>query len=57
MYVSTFEALLRNECGFDRPLPWWDETLDAGRINESSIFTAGYLPLHEPLENGFRPEP
>ncbi|KAG6364041.1 hypothetical protein INS49_009144 [Diaporthe citri] len=46
-FVSTFEALLRNECGFDRALPWWDETLDAGKFNESSIFTPedfGSLP-------------
>ena len=42
-FVSTFEALLRTECDFDRPLPWWDETLDAGKFNESSIFTPEYF--------------
>ncbi|KAL2279097.1 hypothetical protein FJTKL_13673 [Diaporthe vaccinii] len=42
-FVSSFEALLRNECGFDRALPWWDETLDAGKFNESGIFTPEYF--------------
>jgi len=38
-YLWTFEDLLRSECGFDRALPWWDETRYAGRFAASSIFS------------------
>lgn len=38
-YLWTFEDLLRSECGFDRNLPWWDETRYAGRFAQSSIFS------------------
>lgn len=46
-FISAFEAALRTNCGFERPLPWWDETLDNGAFNQSSVFTAesfGSLP-------------
>lgn len=46
-YLHAFETALRADCGFDRPLPWWDETLDAGAFNQSSVFTPelfGSLP-------------
>lgn len=46
-YLHAFETALRAECGFDRPLPWWDETLDAGAFKQSSVFTPehfGSLP-------------
>jgi len=47
-YLWTFEQVLRAECGFTRPLPWWDETLDAGRFAQSDMFTDnryfGHLP-------------
>ncbi|UPX15104.1 Tyrosinase [Ascochyta rabiei] len=38
-FVWTFEQLLRDECGFDRELPWFDETRYAGRFADSSIFS------------------
>jgi tyrosinase len=38
-YVWTFEQVLRSECGFTSPMPWWDETLDAGRFSQSDMFT------------------
>lgn len=38
-YLWTFEDMLRQECGFDRALPWWDETKVAGRFAQSSIFS------------------
>ncbi|KAF1911472.1 hypothetical protein BDU57DRAFT_524614 [Ampelomyces quisqualis] len=38
-YLFTFEDLLRSECGFDRALPWWDETRYSGRFADSSIFS------------------
>ncbi|KAI5863773.1 Di-copper centre-containing protein [Durotheca rogersii] len=52
-YVSIFESLLREECGFDRALPWWDETLDAGNFAQSSIFTDEYFgPLPAKTSDG-----
>jgi len=38
-YLWTFEDILRSECGFDRALPWFDETRYAGRFAQSSIFS------------------
>jgi tyrosinase len=38
-YLWMFEDILRSECGFDRALPWWDETKVAGRFASSSIFS------------------
>jgi tyrosinase len=38
-YLFTFEDVLRSECGFDRALPWWDETRYSGRFAQSSIFS------------------
>jgi len=38
-YLWTFEDILRSECGFDRNLPWWDETRYSGRFADSSIFS------------------
>jgi tyrosinase len=38
-YLFTFEDMLRSECGFDRNLPWWDETRYSGRFAASSIFS------------------
>ena len=47
-FVWTFEQVLRAECGFNRAMPWWDETLDAGRFAQSDLFTNndyfGHLP-------------
>lgn len=42
-FVHAFETALRTSCGFDRPLPWWDETLDNGAFNLSSLFTPAYF--------------
>ncbi|KAH7396944.1 hypothetical protein DE146DRAFT_756630 [Phaeosphaeria sp. MPI-PUGE-AT-0046c] len=42
-YLWTFEQLLRDECGFDRNLPWWDETRYSGRFAQSSIFSSQWF--------------
>jgi tyrosinase len=42
-YLFTFEDMLRSECGFNRNLPWWDETRYAGRFAASSIFSDQWL--------------
>ncbi|KAI0107424.1 Di-copper centre-containing protein [Hypoxylon sp. NC0597] len=52
-YVSVFESLMREECGFDRAMPWWDETLDAGKFAQSDIFTDAYFgPLPAKTSDG-----
>lgn len=52
-YVSVFESLMREECGFDRAFPWWDETLDSGKFAQSSIFTDEYFgPLPGKTSDG-----
>ncbi|GAP90699.1 putative tyrosinase protein [Rosellinia necatrix] len=46
-FVWVFEQMLRNECGFDRAMPWWDETKHAGAFAASDVFTDewfGHLP-------------
>lgn len=42
-YLWTFEQMLRSDCGFDRALPWFDETRYAGRFSQSSIFSARWF--------------
>lgn len=42
-YVWTFEDILRTECGFTAPLPWFDETKYSGRFASSSIFSADWF--------------
>ncbi|KAK6953663.1 hypothetical protein K445DRAFT_322580 [Daldinia sp. EC12] len=52
-YVSAFEDLMRNECGFTAPFPWWDETKDAGHFADSDLFTDEYFgPLPGKTSNG-----
>jgi tyrosinase len=47
-FLWTFEQVLRDECGFNRAFPWWDETLDAGNFHSMDMFTSpdyfGELP-------------
>lgn len=42
-YLWTFEDMLRSDCGFTAPLPWWDETKYAGKFASSSIFSDQWL--------------
>ncbi|KAI1130608.1 Di-copper centre-containing protein [Nemania abortiva] len=37
-FVWVFEQMLRDECGFDRAMPWWDETKHAGAFAASDVF-------------------
>lgn len=39
----TFEDMLRTECGFNQPIPWFDETRYAGRFSQSSIFSSRWF--------------
>jgi tyrosinase len=42
-YLWTFEQMLRSDCGFNRELPWFDETRYAGRFDQSSIFSSQWF--------------
>jgi tyrosinase len=39
-FVQIYENLIRKDCGYAGPLPWWDETLDAGKFSKSPIFSS-----------------
>ncbi|KAI1112534.1 Di-copper centre-containing protein [Nemania sp. NC0429] len=46
-FVWVFEQMLRDECGFGSPMPWWDETKHAGAFAASDVFNDqwfGHLP-------------
>lgn len=42
-YLWTFESMLQQECGYNRPVPWFDETKYAGRFAQSSIFSSRWF--------------
>ncbi|KAI0593490.1 hypothetical protein F4775DRAFT_577606 [Biscogniauxia sp. FL1348] len=42
-FVWAFEQVLRDECGFNRAFPWWDEKKWAGRFSQATIFTSQYF--------------
>ncbi|KAI3340093.1 hypothetical protein F4824DRAFT_434029 [Ustulina deusta] len=42
-FVWAFEQVLRDECGFTRAMPWWDEKKWAGRFAQATIFTPSYF--------------
>ncbi|KAF4416224.1 hypothetical protein F53441_14557 [Fusarium austroafricanum] len=37
LYVHVYGQLLREECGYKGPTPWWDETRDAGNFTGSPL--------------------
>ncbi|RAH77187.1 Di-copper centre-containing protein, partial [Aspergillus japonicus CBS 114.51] len=38
--LHTHETLLRTQCNYTGPIPWWDERKDAGAFQNASIFSA-----------------
>lgn len=42
-FLFTFETMLRNECNYKAPLPWWYEINDAGNYGGSDLFTHQYF--------------
>ncbi|KAI1211826.1 uncharacterized protein F4807DRAFT_378110 [Annulohypoxylon truncatum] len=42
-YVWALEQIMRDECGFDRAFPWWDEKKWAGKFAQATIFTPEYF--------------
>ncbi|KAK6857069.1 Di-copper centre-containing protein [Apiospora arundinis] len=51
-YLHLFEDLLRSEAGFTGPLPWWDETRDAGNFAKAPMYTSAYLGAAPLASNG-----
>lgn len=54
-YLRLFEDLLREECGYNAGVPWFDETRYAGRFSQSSIFSAkwfGSIAINGCVTNG-----
>lgn len=42
-FVNVYETALRDECGYRGPMPWWDETRDAGNFAGAPVFTPEYF--------------
>ncbi|KAI1261162.1 hypothetical protein F5Y18DRAFT_210957 [Xylariaceae sp. FL1019] len=42
-FVNGFKSLLRDECDYQAPYPWWYEIRDNGNFSGSSIFTPEYF--------------
>jgi tyrosinase len=42
-YVAIFESLLRDECGYQGPMTWWDETRDRGNFHGAPLFTSQWF--------------
>lgn len=51
-YVWALEQVLRDECGFNRAFPWWDEKKWAGRFSQSTLFTSQYFGTLPGSTNG-----
>ncbi|KAI9930692.1 hypothetical protein ASPWEDRAFT_171316 [Aspergillus wentii DTO 134E9] len=39
-FMHTHQTLLRDQCDYTGPIPWWDERKDAGAFSNASIFSA-----------------
>lgn len=42
-YLSVYESMLRDECAYTGPMPWWDESKDAGKFSSAPMFTDAYF--------------
>ncbi|KAI1427744.1 hypothetical protein F5Y12DRAFT_150690 [Xylaria sp. FL1777] len=42
-FTWVFEQMLREECGFNRAMPWWDETKHAGAFGQSDVFNSAWF--------------
>ncbi|KXJ86448.1 hypothetical protein Micbo1qcDRAFT_126172 [Microdochium bolleyi] len=52
-YLYAFRTMLRNECSYTGPMPWWKETNNAGNFPASDIFSASYFgSLPQASSNG-----
>jgi len=42
-FLAVYESLLQDECGYNGPLPWWDERIDAGNFRNAPLFTSQWF--------------
>ncbi|KAL8408346.1 hypothetical protein RB594_006955 [Gaeumannomyces avenae] len=51
LFLWHYQEILRNQCGYPRelPLPWWDESKDAGKFSQASIFGPDYYGEAPPV--------
>lgn len=55
-YLFAFRSLMRSECGFNGPWPWWKETNNAGNFPASDIFSNQWFGALPPRQaNGNSP--
>jgi hypothetical protein len=55
-FLHMHETLLRTECSYKGPMPWWDETLDHGKFEQSGLFTKDYFGTTKVLGPDSTPE-
>jgi tyrosinase len=52
-YLSIYESILREECQYGGPMPWWDEGKDAADFTASPLFTDQWFgPIPRKGANG-----
>ncbi|KXJ90252.1 hypothetical protein Micbo1qcDRAFT_110944, partial [Microdochium bolleyi] len=51
-YLWTFSRMLREECGYTAPFPWWNEVRDSGNFAASGLFTDQWFGALPPTNNG-----
>ncbi|KAI1823286.1 hypothetical protein F4861DRAFT_338631 [Xylaria intraflava] len=51
-FFWAWEQALRDECGFDRAMPWWDEKKWAGKFESSTLYTPAYFGTMSGPTNG-----
>lgn len=49
-YLFAFRQLLKKECGYRGPFPWWKETNNAGNFGASDIFSSQYFGSLPPAD-------
>ncbi|KXJ86055.1 hypothetical protein Micbo1qcDRAFT_126950, partial [Microdochium bolleyi] len=48
-FTWIFESMLREECSYTGPFPWWDEARDANNFAASGLFTSEYFGSLPPI--------
>lgn len=51
-YLWTFSRMLREECAYTAPFPWWNEIQDSGNFAASGLFTDAWFGALPPVNNG-----
>ncbi|KXJ93864.1 hypothetical protein Micbo1qcDRAFT_201808 [Microdochium bolleyi] len=51
-FVYAFEKVLRSECAYKGPMPWWRETDAAGKLRQSNLFTSAHFGTLPSITSG-----